>query len=67
MLGRLAEQGYTVPPPAYGDAEEIAPWAYGHVALLASFGVFDDLDPERFAPAQLLTRGEMASLLLRMR
>ena len=67
MLGRLLEKGYAAPAPAYADGGEIPAWAAEHVAVLASLGVFDDFVSAAFAPAQPLTRAEMAAMLLRLR
>ena len=66
MLGRLLEKGYAIPVLSYADSADVPSWAVEHVSLLASAGVFDDFVTDTFHPAVPLTRGEMASMILRI-
>ena len=66
MLGRLLEKGYTVPALPYADSKDIPDWAAPHVAVLGAAGVFDDFVTDAFRPKELLTRAEMAAMLLRL-
>lgn len=66
MLGRLLEKGYVASELSYGDASAVSDWASEQVSLLAASGVFDEFVTDAFDPLRPLTRGEMASMLLRI-
>ena len=66
MLGRLLGKGYAVGKLSYTDAASIPDWAVEHVAVLSSAGVLSEFVSEAFEPERPLTRGEMASMLLRI-
>ncbi len=66
MLGRLFDKGYAVSELPYADAASVADWAAEYVSLLGAAGAFDEFVTDTFDPLRPLTRGEMASLLLRI-
>ena len=66
MLGRLLDKGYAVDELPYADADAIGDWAAEHVSILGTAGVFEEFVTDVFDPLRPLTRGEMASMLLRI-
>ena len=66
MLGRLLDKGYAVGELPYADADAVSDWAAEHVSILGTAGVFEEFVTDVFDPLRPLTRGEMASMLLRI-
>jgi len=66
MLGRLLDKGYAVGELPYADAAAVSDWAAEHVSILGTAGVFEEFVTDTFDPLRPLTRGEMASMLLRI-
>lgn len=66
MLGRLLGKGFAVHELPYTDAASIPAWAAEYVSVLSSAGVFSEFVTDAFEPTRPLTRGEMASMLLRI-
>ena len=66
MLGRLLDKGYAVGELPYTDADAVSGWASEHVSILGAAGVFEEFVTDAFEPLRPLTRGEMASMLLRI-
>ena len=66
MLGRLLDKGYAVGKLPYADAAAVSDWASEHVSVLGAAGAFEEFVTDIFDPLRPLTRGEMASMLLRI-
>ena len=66
MLGRLLDKGYAVGELPYTDAVAVSDWAAEHISILGTAGIFEEFVTDTFDPLRPLTRGEMASMLLRI-